>query len=84
MGRCSRTDVATLGFAISRMTSASVALADCFLVFLLAMYHHFTRFGSVKGQFGSVDFSLSRTARIKDEVVNTFSSFRSSDLSQSI
>ena len=28
-------DVATLGFAISLMTSASVALADCFLVFFL-------------------------------------------------
>ena len=28
-------DIATLGFAISFMTSASVALADCFLLFFL-------------------------------------------------
>jgi hypothetical protein len=28
-------DITTLGFAISFMTSASVALADCFLIFFL-------------------------------------------------
>jgi hypothetical protein len=32
-----RADIATLGFAISLMTSASVALADCFCGFLLAI-----------------------------------------------
>ena len=32
---CSLADIATLGFAISFMTSASVSLADCFLVFFL-------------------------------------------------
>ena len=32
---CSLADEATLGFAISLMTSASVALADCFFAFLL-------------------------------------------------
>jgi hypothetical protein len=33
--RYSLADIATLGFAISFMTSASVALADCFLLFFL-------------------------------------------------
>jgi hypothetical protein len=32
-----RADIATLFFAISLITSASVALADCFCVFLLAI-----------------------------------------------
>jgi hypothetical protein len=31
----SRADIATLGIAISFLTSASVALADCFLAFLI-------------------------------------------------
>jgi hypothetical protein len=35
--RYSLADIATLGFAISFMTSASVALADCFLLFFLAV-----------------------------------------------
>jgi len=46
MGRSSRTDVTTLGFAISLITSASVVSADCFLVFLLAIYHHFIGAGA--------------------------------------
>jgi hypothetical protein len=40
-GLCSRADIATIGFAISLVTSASVALADCFLVFRLAIRHDF-------------------------------------------
>jgi hypothetical protein len=32
-------DIATLGFAISSVTSASVALADCFEIFLLDIYY---------------------------------------------
>jgi hypothetical protein len=35
MSLCSRADLATLGFAISLTTSASIALSDCFLVFFL-------------------------------------------------
>ena len=35
MWLCSRADLATLGFAISLVTSASVALADRFLIFFL-------------------------------------------------
>jgi Crp-like helix-turn-helix domain len=37
MWQCSFADRATLGFAISLITSASVALADCFCVSLLAI-----------------------------------------------
>ena len=37
MRQCSRADIATLGFAISLMTSASVALSRCSFVFLLPM-----------------------------------------------
>ena len=33
-----RADIATLGFAISLITFASVALADCFCVFLLVIH----------------------------------------------
>jgi hypothetical protein len=40
---CSLADLATLGFAISLMTSASVALADCFFVFLLSIYFKISR-----------------------------------------
>jgi hypothetical protein len=36
MWKCSRADITSLGFAISLMTSASAALADCFCVFLLS------------------------------------------------
>jgi hypothetical protein len=46
-------DVATLGFAISLMTSASVALADCFFVFLLPISDDFTSPGASTGQLGS-------------------------------
>ena len=41
MELCSRADISTLGFAISLMTSASVALADCFCVFPLAIHPDF-------------------------------------------
>ena len=51
---CSLADIATLGFAISLMTSASVALAGCFFVFLLPIPHDFTRPGASTGQFGSL------------------------------
>ena len=40
-------DVATLGFAISLTTSASVALADCFFVFLLPIQPWFHESGGV-------------------------------------
>ena len=42
LGLCSLTDIATLGFAISSMTSANVALADCFFVFLYTYAYDFT------------------------------------------
>jgi len=42
MWLCSRADLATLGFAISLVTSASVALSDCFFAFLLPIHHDFT------------------------------------------
>jgi len=42
-------DLATLGFAIPLMTSASVALADCFFVFLLPISDDFTSPGGVYG-----------------------------------
>jgi NAD(P)-dependent dehydrogenase (short-subunit alcohol dehydrogenase family) len=54
-------DVATLGFAISLMTSASVALSDCFFVFLLPIPHDFTSPGASSGQFGSM-YSESKRA----------------------
>src|SRR5438552_10485864 len=37
MRLCSRADIATLGFAISLVTSARIALGDCFLVFFLSI-----------------------------------------------
>jgi hypothetical protein len=41
-------DETTLGFAISFMTSASVALADCCFVFFLRMKHDFTSLGCLQ------------------------------------
>ena len=78
-------DLATLGFAISLSTSASVALAALrFCSFPSPYTHDFTSPGGAyrTGQYGSNEFSL--TAIIANEAVITFSSFRSSDLSQSI
>jgi hypothetical protein len=61
MWQCSRADIATLGFAISFMTSASVALADCFCVFLLAIHHDFRNPGHSPVNLDQVAFSKSRT-----------------------
>ena len=41
-GRASLADITTLGFVISLVTSASVAIADCFFVLLLLIDHDFT------------------------------------------
>jgi hypothetical protein len=45
MRQSSLADITTLGFAISLMTSARVALADCFFVFLFAISHDFRNTG---------------------------------------
>jgi hypothetical protein len=50
--RAPRADIATLGFAISFTTSASVALADCF-VFLLAIHALFQKSGALPGKLRS-------------------------------
>ena len=42
MGTCVRADLATRGFAISLVTSASVSLSSSFLVFFLSMIHDVT------------------------------------------
>jgi len=72
-------DEATLGFAISLMTSASVSSGDCFLVFFLRIAPHAVT------NVNRLQVNLEQSVCYSDTgVVTTFSSFRSSDLSQSI
>jgi hypothetical protein len=53
MWLCSRADLTTLGFCISLVTSASVALGDCFFCFLLPIHPRFHESAAFTGQFGS-------------------------------
>jgi len=48
-----RADFATIGFAISLVTAASVAFADCFFGFPLPMRSSFQKFEHCSDQFGS-------------------------------
>jgi hypothetical protein len=48
-------DLTTLGFAISFMTSASVALADCFLAFIFSIHPWSQETEAFTGQFGSAE-----------------------------
>jgi hypothetical protein len=60
----SRAELATLGFAICLTTSASVALADCFLRFLLPIRHDFTNRGSSKVNLTQVNFLVGQSVEI--------------------
>src|SRR5271166_2069335 len=60
------------------MTSASVALADCFFVFLLPIAHDFTSSGRLMVNFDQRKSNL-LACYSGGGVVTTFSSFRSSD-----
>ena len=82
MRLCSRAELATRGFAISLITSASVALADCFLILFLPTVPTMSR---VRTDYRSIWIKRPLLAWYSSHgVVITFSSFRSSDLSQSI
>lgn len=77
-GLYSLAEVATLGFAISLMTSARVALADCFLVFFLPTIFMMSQVrGRLQVNFDHANCLLACYG--DDGVVTTFSSFRSSD-----
>jgi hypothetical protein len=82
MWLCSRADIATLGSAISLVTAARVALATCFFVFLLPTHHDFRSRGHFLVNLDQANASLA--CYRNSGAVTTFSSFRSSDLSQSI